>query len=143
MSGNIFMGGNLISDVGTAISNNDAVNKLYIDTNTIAKPINEDLNMNSYRITNLPSPQATSDAINKAFFDTNAVQNPLTSNLSCNGFEINQITSLRAKPGSPLQIQLNASSILSISGNYVAMGFNRILNLGTPLLDSDRQVKIY
>jgi hypothetical protein len=143
MSGNIFMGGNLISNVGAPIDDGDAVNKLYIDTNTIAKPINEDLNMNSYRITNLPSPQATGDAINKAFFDTNAVQNPLTSNLSCNGFEINQITSLRAKPGSPLQIQLNASSILSISGNYVAMGFNRILNLGEPLLDSDAATKQY
>ena len=143
MTGNIFMGGNLISDLGTAISNNDAVNKLYIDNNTIAKPINGNLDMNNNRITNLAAPVDTNDSINKAYFDTNAVQNPLASNLSCGNFEINEITSLRAKPGSALQIQLNPTSILSITGNYVTLGSQRILNLGTPLLDTDAATKGY
>ncbi len=143
MTGNIFMGGNLISDVGNAISNNDAVNKQYVDDNTIAKPIDENLNMNSFKITNVAAPVDTSDAVNKSYFDNNAVQNPLASNLSCGTFEINEITSLRAKPGSPLQIKLNPTSILSITGNYVTMGLQRILNLGTPLLDTDAATKSY
>jgi hypothetical protein len=96
MSGNINMGGNLVTNVGTAINTTDAVNKLYIDTNTIAKPIDENLNMNSFRVTGIPSPAAGSDAVNLNYFNNAAVQNPLSANLNANN---NTVTNLREPTG--------------------------------------------
>jgi len=92
MSGNISMGGNLVTNVGTAINTTDAVNKLYIDVNTISKPIDENLNMNGFRVTGLPSPQSGSDAVNFNYFNSAAVQNPLSANINANN---NTITNLR------------------------------------------------
>ena len=92
LSGNINMGGNLITNVGNPVNNNDAVNKLYIDTNTVAKPIDENLNMNGFRVTGLPSPIAGSDAVSFNYFNTAAVQNPLSANLNANN---NTVINLR------------------------------------------------
>src|SRR5258708_12249317 len=116
MRGTLNMRNNRISNLGEAIQNNDAVNKIYVDSKIIVskeegdkkylvksegdkvyvnKPITENIDMKNKKIINSGSPEDLGDLVNKQYIDDLIEDYALKNN-------VDKISTLKVNKNNPL-----------------------------------------
>ena len=156
MIGNLSMNNNKIIKVGAPTANDDAANKKYVDdkssTSTSRLSVDSNIDMkNTYRITNLKTPQDLKDPATKGYVDNTFLDRdesyPMKGNLNMAN---NRIFNLPAPNGgnqpTPLaftDLKYVARDGSSTMTNNLNMDNKKIINLRPPTSNTDAATKKY